>query len=77
MIKLKSKDECDTDYWAKRFERETIECPLNTPGLFRYAESIVKSEIDKGKGQAFVLEMLKFSLGIYERAVNSSKEDSE
>lgn len=47
------------------FEAETIECPPNTEGLFRYAETIVKNEIPEDKGQAYVLEMLRYGKKVW------------
>ena len=48
------------------FEEETIQCNPNVPGLFRYAEVIVGSEIKANKGREFVLEMLRFSKQAWE-----------
>lgn len=48
------------------FEEKTIKCNPNVPGLFRYAEAIVGSEIKANKGREFVLEMLRFSKQAWE-----------
>ena len=47
------------------FETETIECPPDTEGLFRYAENIVQHEVPEDKGRAYVLEMLRYGKRVW------------